>query len=241
VAVGATSIGGVLVVPALAWTLGVDPARAVAAASFGFAFTGAAALLSSRGFPGSNARDLAGVPSVVGVSWPAVRCIALGALAGACLGAATLAWLPAGALRGAVGMLCVGSGLATLAGLDRGRPIALGWPALGVLGVFVGCVSAWSGTGGPVVLVPLLAILGWPVNAAVDAAQRVQLPVALSATAVNAAAGQLDWRLGTQLGLLVLAGWWLGRLVARRMAMTRLQRLVAVALVIAGIVYLLRG
>ena len=42
-AIGATSIGGVLVVPALGTLAQVEPGRAVAAASLGFAFTGAAA------------------------------------------------------------------------------------------------------------------------------------------------------------------------------------------------------
>ena len=42
-AIGATSIGGVLVVPVLGTLAQVDPGRAVAAASLGFAFTGAAA------------------------------------------------------------------------------------------------------------------------------------------------------------------------------------------------------
>ena len=45
-AIGATSIGGVLVVPLLGALAHVEPGRAVAAASLGFAFTGAAACAS---------------------------------------------------------------------------------------------------------------------------------------------------------------------------------------------------
>ena len=42
-AIGATSIGGVFVVPVLGALAQVEPQRAVAATSLGFAFTGAAA------------------------------------------------------------------------------------------------------------------------------------------------------------------------------------------------------
>ena len=94
----------------------------------------------------------------------------------------------------------------------------------------VGCLSAWSGTGGPVVLLPLLALLGVPATLGVDAAQRVQLPVALAATAVNFAAGRLDILLGLGIGVLVLAGWAVGRWLARRLPVPRLRQAVALAL-----------
>jgi uncharacterized membrane protein YfcA len=220
-AVGATSIGGVLVVPVLGTLAQVDPGRAVAAASLGFAFTGAAAWwLTPR--------------HTTGGTW------ALGgsALAGAALGAFTLAWLPAGGVRLAVGLIALGSGLYALFGRERSRTQPLPALALVLLGGVVGCLSAWSGTGGPVVLLPLLALLGVPATLGVDAAQRVQLPVALAATAVNFAAGRLDVVLGLGIGVLVLAGWFAGRWLARRLPVQRLRHAVAVALIATGLAYL---
>lgn len=220
-AIGATSIGGVLVVPALNVTAGIPVDRAVAAASFGFLFPGVAAAMSppAEG-PGRHGALLAG------------------ALAGAALGALTLAWLTAGTVRTAVALLCIGSGLYALVGLSRGAPVSLPPPARLLLGAMVGCASAWSGTGGPVVLLPLLALLGWAVTDAVAAAQRVQLPVAIAATAVHLAAGRLDLLLGTLLGVLLLIGWTLGRRLATRLPVRRLQQLVAAALIAAGAAYL---
>lgn len=220
-AIGATSIGGVLVVPVLGALAQVDPDRAVAAASLGFAFTGAAAWWLTPRQP-------------AGGSW------ALGgsALVGAALGAFSLAWLPAGGVRLAVGLIALGSGLYALFGRERSRTHALPVLALLLLGLVVGCLSAWSGTGGPVVLLPLLALLGVPAASGVDAAQRVQLPVALAATAVNFAAGRLDIVLGLGIGVLVLAGWFIGRLLVRRLPVTRLRQAVALALIVTGLAYL---
>ena len=220
-AIGATSIGGVLVVPVLGALAQVEPARAVAAASLGFAFTGAAAWwLTPR--------------QAAGGSW------ALGgsALLGAALGAYTLAWLPAGGVRLAVGLIALGSGLYALFGRERVRAQPLPAVALMLLGLVVGCLSAWSGTGGPVVLLPLLALLGVPAVLGVDAAQRVQLPVALAATAVNLAAGRLDIALGLGIGVLVLAGWFAGRWLAQRLPVPRLRQAVALALIATGLAYL---
>ncbi len=220
VAVGATSIGGVLVVPALTTLADVPAAHAVAAASFGFAFTGAAAFATRRTQAGGS------------------TILELGALAGAALGALTLAWIPAPGVRWTVGLLAVASGMYTLWGRARGSTRVLNGFALSALGLLVGCVSAWSGTGGPVVLLPLVALLGWQPTSAVNAAQRIQLPVALAASAVNLAAGRLDVVLGLAIGGLVLLGWFVGRWVAQRLPVRRLQQAVALALIAAGLSYL---
>jgi uncharacterized protein len=204
-AIGATSIGGVLVVPVLGTLAQVDPGRAVAAASLGFAFTGAAAWwLGPRDASGSSRLALDGC-----------------ALAGAALGALTLAWLPAGGVRLTVGLIALGSGLYALFGRARQRDTPLPAVALALLGLVVGCLSAWSGTGGPVVLLPLLALLG-----------------ALAATAVNFAAGRLDIVLGLGIGVLVLAGWAGGRWLTRRLPVPKLRQAVALALIATGLAYL---
>jgi uncharacterized membrane protein YfcA len=220
VAIGATSIGGVLVVPVLTAIVDVPARQAVAAASFGFAFTGAAAFASRR---------------------PAARggyALDGSALVGAALGAVTLAWIPAEGVRWTVGVLAVASGLWALFGRASDRIRSLGTPAIAGLGIGVGCLSAWSGTGGPVVLLPLAALLGWHGPAAVHAAQRIQLPVALAASAIHLIAGRLDLRLGCAVGVVVLAGWAAGAWLARRMPVRRLQQAVALALVGAGLCYL---
>ena len=219
-AVGATSIGGVLVVPVLTTVAQVTPERAVAAASFAFMFTGAAAFVKT-----GTARQV----------HPSLN---LAALAGGALGALSLAWLPMAAVQTAVGVLAIASGVLAWTGRGRSHPVPLPVPALAALGLAVGCVSAWSGTGGPVALLPLLALLGCTPGWAVEAAQRVQLPVALAATTVNAAAGRLDPWLGAAIGVLVLLGWFAGRRVARRLPGRQLQRWLGIMLIATGLAYL---
>lgn len=220
-AIGATSIGGVLVVPALTGLAQVEPDRAVAAASLGFLFTGAAAWWTSpRTTPGDN------------------HTLDVSALAGAAAGAWTLAWLPAEGVRTTVGLIALGSGVYALLGRTYARAAPLSAAATGLLGVVVGCLSAWSGTGGPVVLLPLLALLGVPAVLGLQAAQRIQLPVALAATAGNALAGRLDILLGLGIGVLVLAGWAAGRRLAARLPVQRLRQAVALALIATGLAHL---
>lgn len=233
VAIGATSIGGVVVVPALSGLGGVATERAVAAASFGFAFAGVAAFLVRQ--PPAPATACTGDPAPT-FGWTAV----LGAGGGAALGAATLAWLPARAVALVVALLAIGSGLHALLGGGGARQRLPGPVALALLGLVVGALSAWSGTGGPVVLLPLLALLGWPAIQAVEAAQRVQLPVAAAATLVNLAAGRLDAWLGAAIGALLLAGWAFGRHLARRMSVQRLRQAVALALIATGVAFISR-
>jgi uncharacterized membrane protein YfcA len=225
-AVGATSIGGVLVVPVLTTWTHTSAEQAIAASSFGFAFTGAAAFMAPARTSGASARG----------HWPLHVC----ALFGAALGALTLAWLPGSAVKVGVGLLAVASGLYALFGTaaqGRRRAIEGGW-LLAALGAVVGCASAWSGTGGPVLLLPLLTLLGWQPHAGVAAAQKIQLPVALAATGVHLAAGRLDLGLGLAVGGLVLAGWAAGRWLARHLDTRRLQQAVALALIAAGLWYL---
>lgn len=233
VAIGATSIGGVVVVPALTVLAGIPAERAVAAASFGFAFAGVAAFVTRRR-PVQGDAPVQSTITEPAFGWAAVA----GAGLGAALGAATLAWLPARAVALVVAFLAIGSGLHALLARTALRQRLLPAFALPLLGLAVGALSAWSGTGGPVVLLPLLALLGWPPLQAVEAAQRVQLPVAAAATLVNLAAGRLDATLGAAIGALVLAGWLAGRALAARLPVQRARRAVALALVGTGVAYL---
>lgn len=220
-AVGATSIGGVMVVPVLTGLGAITATQAVAAASLGFLFPAVAAFaLSSSPQQGGQ------------------RLLYAGALCGAALGAYTLAWMPASAVRTTVGVLALASGAYTLLGRARSQVVPLGPAQRVLLGLLVGCASAWSGTGGPVVLLPLLALLGWATLDAIGAAQRIQLPVALAATAVNHAAGRLDIPLGMSVGALVLTGWLAGRWLGQRLPVRRLQQVVALALIAVGLSYL---
>jgi hypothetical protein len=233
-AVGATSIGGILVVPALTAAGGVPVREAVAAANFSFIFTGLAPLLTGRfssAVPPAEAHRVH--------RWP----LNLAALAGAAFGAFTLQWLPGALMRGAVAVLAVVSGVMALRGgrgieaAAAGRTAGLSPIAQVVLGALVGCGSAWSGTGGPVLLLPLLIFLAVPTRLAVDLGQGIQLPIACAATVVNLASGALDLRLGLLLGACLSVGWVAGYLLQRRISTRLLAHLLAGGLIVVGLWY----
>jgi len=104
-----------------------------------------------------------------------------------------------------------------------------------------GIGSALTGTGGPVLLLPLLMLCRQRVDFAVIAAQAVQLPVALTSSAVHAAAHRLDWGLAAVCGMLMLLGSLAGQRLARGLDRQRLQRFVSGLLLLVGawFVYLL--
>jgi len=219
--IGATGIGGVLVVPALTRLGDLAVSQAIAASALGFAFPGAAALWLLRREP---ARAEGCGPLI------------LGALPGALAGAALVHLLEPQVLLVGVAALVIVAGLR---GLGRGRTVASPQPqahpaAMAGLGALVGLGSALTGTGGPVLLIPLLMLWRRPLVQVVAAAQAIQLPVAATSSAVHWFSGALDLRLGGLIGLVLLAGSIAGQKAAQRIAVHRLQRLVAGLLLTVG-------
>ena len=220
--IGAVGIGGVLLVPVLTKLGGVPVPQAIAAASLGFALPALVALGPLRRQP-----ELA------------LRCVPLlaGALAGAAAGALLVRWLPATALMAGVTVLVLFSGWRGLRRPAASVPPAaepLAARALLAVGVMVGMGSALTGTGGPVLVLPLLMLLRQPVLFAVVAAQAIQLPVALASSTVHVIEGRLDLRLALLFGLLMLAGSIAGQRAATRLDTLQLQRLVSLLLLAVG-------
>ncbi|HEY8356115.1 MAG TPA: TSUP family transporter, partial [Ramlibacter sp.] len=112
--------------------------------------------------------------------------------------------------------------------------LTLGVPAFAALGLLVGLGSALTGTGGPVLLVPLLMLARQPLRAALPAAQAIQLPVALCAGAGHAWAGALDLRVALPLGGVLLVGALAGQWAAPRTPAVALHRLVCALLILTG-------
>jgi uncharacterized membrane protein YfcA len=220
--IGATGIGGVLVVPALVQFENMPVATAISASALAFAFPGVAALWWLRGGPPA---DRARLLALVG-----------GAVPGAMLGAWGVHQVDPRWLLGGLAVLALASGLRGLRSppAAEGDAPALGPIAMTVLGFAVGAGSALTGTGGPVLVVPLLLLLRQPMPVVLPAAQAIQLPVALCASAAHAAAGALDLRLGIALGLLLLVASLAGQWAGRRIPVAALHRIVCLLLVATG-------
>jgi len=217
--VGLTGIGGVLLVPVLTGVAGLPLEHAIAACMPGLLAAGIyAAFVHLR-----RAR----------LPLQPVISLCLAAAAGSALGAATLDWLPGIGVRLLVAALALASGLHALASRHASGGRIPGTASMALLGLVVGYGSAISGTGGPVMLIPILLALRTPVAGAVALGIIAGLPITLAATAVYAAEGRIDLPLALTLAALLIAGTWAGARLGAQLSGRALT--VAVAWLLVGV------
>jgi uncharacterized membrane protein YfcA len=94
------------------------------------------------------------------------------------------------------------------------------------MGLFVGAVSALTGTGGPITLMPILGWRGVEPRRAVMLCQAITLPITIFASLGYAYGLDLDWRLVAVLSLSATIGVVLGMAVAPRIRVPALARII---------------
>ncbi|HZW90267.1 MAG TPA: sulfite exporter TauE/SafE family protein [Myxococcaceae bacterium] len=223
VLVGATGIGGVLLVPFLVHGLGYPVQSAVAVALWSYLWSGllAIALYWRRG-------SIAVRPAL----W-----LCTGAIPGAFLGAEALAVVPGTIVQALIGGVLLVGGIQTLrpprSHTERTPP----GPGLLVgLGLLTGFASALLGAGGAFLLVPLLVALGEQVLLAVGLGQVIQVPISAVATVANLRAGRIDLVSGSILAAALAVGIAGGTPLAHGVSQRTLRLLVAVAMLVAAAV-----
>ncbi len=216
---GAVGIGGVLVVPALAAIERIPAQASIAAASVAFALMGVLALLRFR----AEGRELVGDPELL---WSAAP--------GAALGGLLVHVVRAEHLLAAVGLMLIASGLQRAI-----RPAASPRPAPSsrvfvLIGFLVGLGSAMTGTGGAVLLIPILLALRQPLEPTIAMSIAIQVPIGAFATAAHVLAGAIDLALAAQLSLFFVGGAVAGRWCADRVPVLLIQRSVTALLLAVG-------
>jgi len=227
--IGAVGIGGVILVPALVYFGGVPIHGAIAGAMMSYILTGLVGTIFY-----ARARS---------IRWDMVGWLWAGAMPAALAGAFTANLISAVLLEVLIGLLTASSGLHALASrpVDRASHTkSISNPALGLIGAVTGFVSAVSGTGGPLVLVPVLMWLELPVLTAVGLSQVIQLPIALLATAGNLSYGSLDLTFGGLLATGLAIGAWAGATIAHTVPRALLRRMVSIVLVVVGVLIFAR-
>lgn len=228
--IGCVGIGGVILVPALVYLAGESFQTAIAAALCAFIVSG---------IVGMYAFARAGTIRGRATAWTW-----LGALPCALGGALLLNSVAPTSLELAIGLLTAGAGLQVFArrpnGQEPKRERTLSPASLTAIGAVTGFLSALTGTGGPLVILPILMSLDVPVLASLGLAQAIQLPVAAAATAGNLFTGVLDVRLGLTLAVGIALGTWIGAKAAHALPTDLLRKAVAVLLVLVGALMLLR-
>ena len=220
--IGTIGIGGVILVPLLSFVLGFDLHFAMASSSLSFLFPGIVGTLTY-----ANKRSIV---------WEKVLWLSVGIIPAALLGARVNTHLNTDVL------VLIVAGLIAFAGInvfinrqnESGVIPDFRKPWLILIGVLVGFGSSLTGTGGPVLLVPILITLHYPALKSIGISQAIQLPIALFAVIGFWLYGQIDLGLGLHLGITQAAGVYIGAQIAHRLPILQLRRLVAIALIGVG-------
>lgn len=219
--VGAVGIGGLLLPALLAQVTG-DAHGAAATSSWAFLFTGVvAAVVLARS--GTLPRRLA-------------LLLALSAAPGAVLGALVNGTVPDVVLVVLLAVVTLGSGVLNLwpTGRPPGTRTSLPAPVAIAVGAAVGFGSALTGTGGPVLLVPVLLALGVALLETIALGLFVQLPIVSFATAGYLATGDVDIAWGSAFGVVAGVGVVVGMAAARRARPEGLRTFASWVLVLTG-------
>lgn len=221
--IGCIGIGGVILVPALVFLAGVPIKVSIPAAMMAYILSG---LVATAVFARNKS-----------IRWGTATWLCVGATPTAFVGAWAVSVVNPRLLEVCLGLLTLLSGLNALKTQNApGTPESVvSNTALFFVGTVTGFLSSISGTGGPLVLVPILISIRVPVLVAVGLSQVIQVPVAIAATFGNVLYGQVDPVLGGVLAAALTVGSWYGARLAHVVPRATLRRIVSVVLVVVGI------
>jgi uncharacterized protein len=220
--IGCIGIGGVILVPALVFLADVPIRVGIPAAMMAYILSG---LVATTVFARNKS-----------IRWGMATWLCMGATPTAFAGAWAVSVVNPRLLEACLGLLTFFSGLNSLKPqtVPEGPEPGLSNKGLLVVGAVTGFLSSISGTGGPLVMVPIVISMSVPVLVAVGLSQVIQLPVAIAATVGNVIYGELNLALGGVLAASLTIGSWYGAKLAHAVPRATLRRIVSVVLVAVG-------
>jgi uncharacterized membrane protein YfcA len=225
--IGITGIGGLLLAPSLNAFANVPIHEAIPACMFGFLFAGlVATLMFSKGRA---------------IQYKDLFFLALGAGPAALIGSFVLPFIPSAGVILMLATLCILSGFHTL--LNRSsanvKPCSLLPRHFVAIGLLTGFGSAITGTGGPLILLPILMLLQTDLRQAVGLAQGVQIPIGILATSGNMYLGKVNFDLAIPLTIVLVIGVILGVKISYKLPLKLMRNGMAVVMVSIGLLYLI--
>ena len=231
-AMGLVGVGGIFLIPLLVAVEGLTIQQAAGTSLVTFVATGlvGATLYAAHGR----------------VDWRMALITSAGSALAGPLGASVSVSLPQTAVKLVfalflllVGVNALAPGLLTRRAVESGS-LADSAPRLGTLtllasGLAVGFGSGLIGVGGPAILVPLLVLLGVPVQIAVGVSQVNQVVAAASGAAGHLAFGSVDLRLAAILTLFEVVGVSIGALVSCRVSTSALKAVVGLLCLVVAL------
>lgn len=221
--IGAVGVGGVIILPLLIGIGGMLPQNAIQLTLAGFVVTGIVALLRIKW------RDLS-------ASWP----LLVAAVPGAIAGTIGVRYLPPILIVWMIAALAAISTIfAMLQPKRMDRDFAL-IPAVSVsIGLVTGFGSALTGSGGPLILAPILALMRVGIRQTIILAQVTQFPIALTATVTQIGYSPLNLAQAGLLAAALILGLFAGMTLQGRLPsiwLTRITHLAVLATVIIMLV-----
>jgi uncharacterized membrane protein YfcA len=226
--IGTVGVGGILLTPLLVFFAGTELHIAQATSSFSFLFT---AVVGMFIYARQNSID-----------WKQVLWISIGIIPATLLGAKVNSILSGTALTIILATLISFSGYNALKNrkTDFQPRQQINKIASILIGLGVGFGSSLTGTGGPVLLVPILLLLQFMPLAAVGISQAIQLPIAIFATIGFILFGEINFSLGLTLGIIQSLGVIIGGKIAHTLPHKSLSRVVAITLLGVGFFMIIR-
>lgn len=220
--IGCIGIGGVILVPALVFLADLPIQVSIPAAMMAYIPSG---LVATAVFAHNKS-----------IRWGTATWLCVGATPTAFVGAWAVTVVNPRLLEACLGLLTFLSGINSIKAqaVADGPERALSNTRLLLVGAVTGFLSSISGTGGPLVLVPIIISMSVPVLVAVGLSQVIQLPVATTATLGNVLYGQLNLELSGALAVSLTVGSWYGAKLAHVVPRTTLRWIVSVVLVAVG-------
>lgn len=226
--IGAAGIGGVVLVPLLVYGAGYSIHISIAAAVSSFIFSG---LIGT--FAYAKRRE---------INWIQLAYLTVGAIPGALIGTHTLFKVDAESLKLFIAVVLIFASYKQIVNIKFKRLCNQTTPSnssLLLVGFVTACLSVLSGTGGPLVLVPILTFLSMPLLAVIGLSQAIQIPIAAFATIGNELSGIIRWEIVALLSPGLALGTLLGAKASEYLPVDKIKNLVAFLLLGSGVYMLI--
>ena len=229
--IGATGVGGILLIPALAYFGGLSIHEAMATALFSFFFTGIVATIIYQRY-GS-------------IDWKITIPVCVGSFFSSYLGAYANAFCSPVLLKLALSGLIIFSSaysMFPLKSLNLAERIGKhgNWIILLGIGLFVGFFCGLTGAGGGIISIPTMLIFGFGTLPSIATGQVLQSIVAVSASASNFGNGFIILDIVWWVTLLELIGVAAGVRIAHAVDIHKLKKTVSIVCLVIGILIALQ-
>jgi len=225
--IGATGVGGVLLIPALMFFGGLGTHEAMATALFSFLFAGILATASYQRY-GT-------------IDWRVTLPVVAGSFLSGYVGAHVGACIPARQLNILLACLIVFSSLYSLLPSGKGTGLAQRLSPRGNMallfgiGLFTGFVCGMAGAGGGIISVPLMLLFSYAPLQCIATSQVLQMVISISGSASNMGNGFIVYSVAWWVTACELVGIGLGAHMAHRVPVRILKRMVSAFCIAIGL------